>query len=147
MARQVSPEDRERARLGGIWLRETRQRHGYATGIEFAEALGIRQVRLSSYENGNYQVEVRVARRIAEVLGLSEWEVWRGLRLPLPRELDDDEAIAKAEELLPEVMRKFSGGKTRKATPLPPGSVSRRTRDTRRGEKRRDVDPGRESAV
>lgn len=133
--------------LGGRWLREERQRHGFEHGTEFAEALGLKQVRLSAYERGLYPVPEAVARDIARVLGMTEWHVWRGLRLPLPRELDDDEAIAKAEELLPEVMRKFSGGKTRKATPLPPGSVSRRTRDTRRGEKRRDADPGRESAV
>jgi transcriptional regulator with XRE-family HTH domain len=147
MARQVTPEERERARLGGIWLRETREAHGYPTGTEFADALGIKQGRLSSYENGLYQVEVGVVRRIADLLGMSEYAVWRGLRLPLPRELEDDEAIARAWELAPEVMEQVTGLKRPPTSGLRRRSADRRPRVTRPGGKRSDASRGEESAV
>ena len=147
MARQVSPEERERARLGGIWLRETREAHGYPTGTEFAAALGIKQGRLSSYENGLYRVEESVADRIAAVLGLSQYEVWRGLRLRMPDSLEDDEAIAQAWDVAPEVMEKVLGLKRPPRPPAPKGTRNRRPNVTRPGETSRRPSHGEEPAV
>lgn len=106
MAKTVTPEMRGRMERGGKWLRRQRERAGYGTGTAFAQALGIRQVRLNSYERGMYQVEPEVAREIARALGLSELDTWRGLELPLPRELDpaamtDEEVVALVERIAP----------------------------------------------
>lgn len=139
-------ERKDRLEQGGEWLRAQRQARDW-TQTELAAHLGIDQTKVSAYENGRYEMSVDLARDIARVFEVTEWQVWRGLRLPLPRELDDDEAIARAEELLPEVMQKVPGRKPRKATPLTRGSVSRHTNDTRKSEKRQKADPGRESAV
>ena len=89
MARHVTDEERERARKGGEWLAEQRVLHGFKTGTSFAEALGIRQARLSTYENGLHIVETGVARRVAEVFGMPETEVWRHLGLPLPQDYEE----------------------------------------------------------
>jgi transcriptional regulator with XRE-family HTH domain len=154
VARHVTDEERERARKGGEWLRQERQRRGYETGVEFAAELGIKQARLSTYENGLHIVEVSVARRIAEVFGVTEWEVWRGLQLPLPREVADEEAIARAFEVAPEVMEmvpeiveRITGVRPTEATPRPKPSPNRRPGRTQPGERRHRRDRGEESAV
>lgn len=98
---------------------------------------------------------------LAELFELDEAVVWRGLELRLPaefqtdgsaaawalRQLPDEEAIALAEELFPEVMRRFSGGKPPDAPPFRPGSGDSPTGDTRSGETGCDTDHGEESAV
>ena len=154
MARKVTPEERERARLGGEWLREERRRRGYDTGTEFAAALGLRQGMISVYENGQKLVDRDHAALIAALFGMSEWEVWLRLRIPLPAELDDDEAIRRAFQLrpdvmgqVPEIVERVTGEKPLEPPPFPSGSPSRRTDDTRKGERRQNSDPGRESAV
>jgi transcriptional regulator with XRE-family HTH domain len=153
MARQFTDEERERMTRGGRWLRQQRKEAGFEHGTEFADVLGIKQVRLSAYERGLYPVPEAVARDIARALRLTEWEVWRGLQLPLPRELDDDEAIRRALKLRPEIMEnvpeiveKATGRKLDEKPPFNPGSSSSRPTDTRTGEKRRKSDPGKESA-
>ena len=147
MTRKPTFEER-RARLdrAGSWLRSERERRGW-TGAEFARRLDVQQVRVSAYERGQYEVPVETARKIAKVFEVTEWEVWRGLQLPLPRELDDEEAIARALELAPEVMEKVTGLKPQKPARLPQGSVTRRSGRARPGEKRRNPDRDEESAV
>ncbi len=154
MARKVTPEERERARLGGEWLREERKRRGYDTGTEFAAALGLRQGMISVYENGQKLVDRDHAALIAALFGMTEWEVWLRLRIPLPAELDDDEAIRRAFQLRPDVMRqvpeiteRVTGEKVSDPPPVTGESVDRPPRDTRLGDRRRNPDPGRESAV
>src|SRR5690242_16135204 len=93
MARQFTDEERERMARGGEWLRRERKRRGFEHGTDFAEALGLRQVRVSAYERGLYPVPDTVARTIARVLDLSELETWKGLELPLPSEVASDEAL------------------------------------------------------
>ena len=81
---------------GGAWLREERKRRGFDHGTEFADALGIKQVRLSAYERGLYPVPKDVAKRIAKVFGMRELDVWRDLRLDLPADAFNIEAGFKA---------------------------------------------------
>jgi transcriptional regulator with XRE-family HTH domain len=137
----------------GSWLRSERERRGW-TGAEFARRLDIQQVRISAYERGQYEVPVETARKIAEVFEVTEWEVWRGLQLPLPRELDDDEAIQRALALrpdvmaqVPEIVEKVTGEKPKGAPPVPRDAPKRRPGDTRSGDRRRNPDMGAESAV
>ena len=144
MARHVTDEERERARKGGEWLRAERKRRGYETVAELADALGIKQGRLSTYENGQFLVDRAVAKRIAEVFGITEWEAWVGLRIPQPAP-PDAEAIARAWELLPEVMERVTGGKRPNPPPVPKDTPSRRRGGTRPGDKRRNADQGEES--
>ena len=147
MTRKPTFEER-RARLdrAGSWLRSERERRGW-TGAEFARRLDVQQVRVSAYERGQYEVPVETARKIAKVFEVTEWEVWRGLQLPLPRELDDEEAIARALELAPEVIEKVTGLKSTNASRVSRRSASRQPRDVRPGEKRRNTDHDEESAV
>lgn len=158
--REVTDEEADRRRRAGRWLRRERDDRRLDQAA-VAQHVGVGQQTYSKWELGQAPISSDYVEPIAELFEMDEPIVWRGLELRLPaqfrddrttaawslRQLTDEEAIARAEERLPEVMEKFSGGKTRKATPLPPGPVRRRTRDTRRGEKRRDADPGRESAV
>jgi len=146
MGRESVRERKDRLERGGEWLRAQRQARDW-TQAEFASRLQLAQSKVSAYEGGRYEVDVSIARDIARVLGVTEWEVWRGLQLPLPRELDDEEAIARALELAPEVMEKVTGLKPQKPARLPQGSVTRRSGRARPGEKRRNPDRDEESAV
>jgi len=146
MGRESVRERKDRLERGGEWLRAQRQARDW-TQAEFASRLQLAQSKVSAYESGRYEVDVSIARDIARVLGVTEWEVWRGLQLPLPRELDDEEAIARALDLLPEVMEKVTGLKPSNRSRGSRRSVDRQRRDVRPGEKRRNPDRGEESAV
>jgi len=146
MGRESVRERKDRLERGGEWLRAQRQARDW-TQAEFASRLQLAQSKVSAYESGRYEVDVSIARDIARVLGVTEWEVWRGLQLPLPRELDDEEAIARALELAPEVIEKVTGLKSTNASRVSRRSASRQPRDVRPGEKRRNTDHGEESAV
>lgn len=117
VAKTVTPEMRAAMERGGEWLRRTRISAGFPTVTAFAAALGIKQVRLSTYERGMYQVEPDIARRIARTLDLSELEVWRGLELPLPAALSGSasDRIRKVEELWPGLIDALVNNE-----PLPP---------------------------
>src|SRR5690348_15515235 len=134
MGRESVRERKDRLERGGEWLRAQRQARDW-TQAEFASRLQLAQSKVSAYESGRYEVDVSIARDIARVLGVTEWEVWRGLQLPLPRELDDEEAIARALELAPEVIEKVTGLKSTNASRVSRRSASRQPRDVRPGEK------------
>jgi len=68
----------------GAWLREQRERRGYATAAAFASALGIDKSLVSNYETGRTAVPDDRAERIAEVLGMDIIEVRRRLGLWVP---------------------------------------------------------------
>ena len=114
MGRETVRERKERLERGGAWLRQRRLDREW-TGVELARRLGLPQAKLSAYENGRYEVDVSVARTIATVLGLTELQVWRGLELPLPRELDpkqmsDAEVVAYVESRWPGRIAEILGG-------------------------------------
>lgn len=80
-------ERRERLAEAGAWLREQRIRRGFDKAADFARKLGIERYTLSTYETGRSAVPDDRATQIAEVLGMDEIEVRRGLGLWVP----DDE--------------------------------------------------------
>jgi len=84
-AHDMTRDDR-RARLGqaGRWLREQRERHGFTRAVDFARALGVDASLVSNYERGVNAVDDERARKIADVLGLDEVAVRRGLNLWTP---------------------------------------------------------------
>jgi transcriptional regulator with XRE-family HTH domain len=74
-ARRPSPDER------GAWLREARQRAGYARQADFARAIGVDKSLLSNYETGKTRPSDDSADRIARALKRDIFEVRRGLGL------------------------------------------------------------------
>lgn len=72
------------------WLRETRERHGFNTAAQFAEAIGAKPYQLSNWETGRSTVDDKTAKRIAAALDMSVIEVRRNLGLWVP---DEDEPL------------------------------------------------------
>lgn len=150
MARETVRERKARLERGGDWLRGQRVQRSW-TGVEFARRLGVDQAKLSAYENGRYEVDVSVARDIARVLEVPELEVWRGLQLPLPRELTVDGM--SADEVISYVRRTFPGELERltgETGASPEGAGQQARKPTRRGGRAKEItrpdEPGRSAS-
>jgi DNA-binding XRE family transcriptional regulator len=125
MGRETLDERHDRIRRAGRWLRQERDGRGW-TQADLAERLaGVSQHAVSAFERGAYEVEAGIARDIAKVFGLSEYEVWRGLEIPLPAEVASRRRLISyafslmnnkdAEDLFdlvgPQIRAKLRGGK------------------------------------
>lgn len=66
------------------WLKSARERGGYRTAREFADALGVERYQLSNWETGRSTVPDDEAELIANTLGLDLIEVRRNLGLWVP---------------------------------------------------------------
>lgn len=117
MPRETIEERRARLTPGARWIQAQRDERGWS-GRELARRLGISQDRISAYERAQDEPPADFARALAELFGLSEIEVWRGLGKPLPREATsdeemvayatrDEENIAKAWRLRPDTFEKM----------------------------------------
>jgi len=146
MGRETDDEREARRKKAGAWLDAEMKRRDWSQRY-LAEQLGVTQQQVSLYVRGRFEMDPELARELARLFELTEYEVWKGMRIPLPRELDDEEAIARALELAPEVMEKVTGLKPSKTSRVSRRSVDRQRRDVRPGEKRRNPDRGEESAV
>jgi transcriptional regulator with XRE-family HTH domain len=103
MAKESIEERMARLAPGARWLCAQRERRGWS-GRELARRAGVGQDRISAYENAQDRPSEAFARKLAEVLGLPETEVWRGLQLPLPADYPTPQRTN--EELLAEVLRR-----------------------------------------
>lgn len=92
MARESVAERQARLLPGAVWLAEQRKGRGWS-GQQLGELLGVRQERISAYERAQDQLPLALVPRLAAVLELPEVEVWKGLNLPLPAELQTHEAV------------------------------------------------------
>jgi transcriptional regulator with XRE-family HTH domain len=122
-------EKKARLKRGGAWLRAQRQNLGL-TQIELAARIGIEQTKLSHYENGRYAIDAGMAARIAAALGASELTTWRGLEMPLPRDVGEEwtdpaaaeRKIAAFEEAHPgtldRIMARFEEYRSGKHAPM-----------------------------
>lgn len=107
MPRETIEERRARLAPGARWIQAQRDERGWS-GRELARRLGISQDRISAYERAQDEPPADFARALAELFGLSEIEVWRGLGKALPREVQTDEAvIARAWQQSRDVMEKM----------------------------------------
>jgi len=124
MGRETNAAREERLKRGGAWLRAQRTAKGW-TQAELARSLDVNQVQVSTYERGAYEVDGELARDIARVFGISQYEAWRGLQLPLPAELStrrravawalevmtDKQAEDLLDRMLPQLRAKLRGAK------------------------------------
>jgi len=125
MGRETLDERHDRIRRAGRWLRQERDSRGW-TQADLAERLpGVSQHAVSAFERGAYEVEAGVARDIARVFALPEYDVWRGLEIPLPAELatrrkaiawalevmTDKQAEDLLDRMLPQLRAKLRGAK------------------------------------
>jgi transcriptional regulator with XRE-family HTH domain len=125
MPKETDEDRRARKVRAGAWLEAERSKRGL-TQVALAKDLGLpSQNRISNYENGVYEIEAGIARDIARVFGLSEYEVWRGLEIPLPAELatrrravawalevmTDKQAEDLLDRMLPQLRAKLRGAK------------------------------------
>jgi transcriptional regulator with XRE-family HTH domain len=114
MASDEEPHERQqRLRSAGAWLRSQREARGW-TGTDLAKKLGVNQVRVSSYERGQYEVPDAVAEALAEVLDLPLLDVRHNLGLWIPSESDLEELRQRADpttlpddRLVGELIRRF----------------------------------------
>jgi transcriptional regulator with XRE-family HTH domain len=77
---------RDRLEAAGRWLRDARERRGYATAADFARALRVDQSLVSRYERGLSAVGDERAEQIAQVLRMDIVDVRGGLGLWVPRD-------------------------------------------------------------
>ncbi len=150
MPKETDDARRSRKVRAGAWLAAERTRRGL-TQVALAQALGLpSQNRISNYENGVYEIEAGIARDIARVFGLAEYDVWRGLEIPLPVEVEDpDKAVdwmatklsgrqmvALAQKAAPELMAKSPRSKSKDPGNRPQDvtRTSERSRRERQGE-------------
>lgn len=87
----------DRLEAAGRWLRDARERRGYATAADFARALQVDQSLVSRYERGLSAVGDERAEQIAQVLSMDIVDVRSGLGLWVPRESAARPAAADAE--------------------------------------------------
>ncbi|MEO5874903.1 MAG: helix-turn-helix transcriptional regulator [Streptosporangiaceae bacterium] len=76
----------ERQAAAGRWLREARERHGFATAAALATRLGVSTSLVSRLETGDSAATDERAEQIADALDLDLVEVRRGLGLWAPEE-------------------------------------------------------------
>ncbi|HEU5129299.1 MAG TPA: helix-turn-helix domain-containing protein [Glycomyces sp.] len=81
---------KERLVSAGDWLKTEREARGWS-GTAFAQLLGIGQVRVSSYERGQYEVPEELTKKIAEVLDVPLLEVRQRLGFWVPGDADLEE--------------------------------------------------------
>lgn len=127
MGRETSDERHDRLRRAGRWLKERREVAGW-TQKDLADRLpGVSQHAVSAFERGAYEIEAGIARDIARVFDLSEYDTWRGLEIPLPAELATrrrairwaldlmtaEQAADLAEQWLPEIRARIRAAKRR----------------------------------
>lgn len=86
----MADDRRERQEAAGRWLKEARFARGYHTAGALARALDVDPSRISQYERGMSAVPDERAAQIAELFGLPEIQVRRGLGLWVPREPDTE---------------------------------------------------------
>ncbi|SDL04576.1 Helix-turn-helix [Glycomyces sambucus] len=110
---------KEKLKTAGNWLRRERENRGLS-GTAFAERLGIGQVRVSSYERGQYEIPEELSPKIAEVLDLPLLEVREGLGfwVPSDAELEElryhtDPTQLSDEVLITELMQRVRRKSTR----------------------------------
>lgn len=77
-------ERRRNLEEAGRWLRTQRTKRGYDTAGKLARALGVDPSRISNYERGMSAVPDERAAQIADLFGMDEIEVRRGLGLWVP---------------------------------------------------------------
>lgn len=86
MGRESDADREARLARAGEWLkRERKARHLSQDAL--GRMLGVHQTQISMYEKGRHEIDGELARDLARGFGLSELEVWRGLEMPLPREV------------------------------------------------------------
>lgn len=84
MLTAMEPLDRRvRLETAGRWLRE-RRRQKYPVAAAFARAIGVDGSQVSNYERGVHEVPAERVPVIAQVLGMDELDVWRGLQRQMP---------------------------------------------------------------
>lgn len=107
---------REQQEVAGRWLRQARERRGFATVGALARRLGVSESLVSRYETGLSSISDERAEQIADALGMGIMEVRRGLGLWVPdgpvegRDLESmnlDELVAMAEGLLDQIEAKL----------------------------------------
>ena len=81
---------KDRLTAAGDWLRAQREEKGWS-GTAFAQRLGIGQVRVSSYERGQYEVPEELTKKIAEVFEMPMVDVRRELGFWVPADADLEE--------------------------------------------------------
>lgn len=89
----------ERLRAAGTWLRTQRELRGWS-GTDLAKRLGVNQVRVSSYERGQYEVPSEIAEGIAGEMDLPLIDVRRQLGLWVPADEDLTELRGRADPAL-----------------------------------------------
>ena len=75
---------REQLEAAGRWLRQERERRGFATVKAFAERLGVDPSMASNYERGIHAVTDERAEQIAGLFDMPVVDVRRGLGLWVP---------------------------------------------------------------
>jgi len=75
---------REQQEAAGRWLRQARERKGFATAAALAQRMGVSVSLVSRYETGLSAISDERAQQIAEALGMDLFEVRRGLGLWVP---------------------------------------------------------------
>lgn len=88
---------RDRLEAAGRWLRDARERRGYATAADFARALRVDQSLVSRYERGLSAVGDERAEQIARLLRMDIVDVRGGLGLWVPPEPTARPAAGDAE--------------------------------------------------
>lgn len=98
MGRETDDEREARLKEGGAWLdaeleKRRQQEPGKWSQRYLAEQLGVAAQQVSAYVRGRYEIDGKLARDLARVLGVPQREVFRGMRLWLPEEFETDEAL------------------------------------------------------
>jgi transcriptional regulator with XRE-family HTH domain len=148
MGRETEDERADRLRRAGRWLRKERDSRRIRARDVY-ERLGVAQQTYSQYERGHLQIPYEFTEPIAEVLGMDEPAVWRGLEMPLPPEFRTDESLrdyvqrtqpARFDVAYRAAMAVANGAKS----DAPPVSPKRRTR---KSERQADTPENAENAV
>lgn len=156
MGRETDDEREARLKEGGAWLAaelETRRKRepGKWSQRYLADQLGVSQQQVSLYVRGRFEIDGKLARDLARVLGVPQRTVWRGMRLWQPEEFETDEALdALYEEKYPDVfagVEKRTGIKVTGTGDKDRPSRVRRNRGTRKGESRGRPDQERASGA
>lgn len=113
MAKDEDTTRQERLREAGAWLRNQRELRGWS-GTDLARKLDVNQVRISSYERGQYEVPSDLAEAVAEAYDLPVIAVRRNLGLWTPSDTDLHELQAHADpsrltddSLISELIRRY----------------------------------------
>jgi transcriptional regulator with XRE-family HTH domain len=86
MARETDEQREKRLKQGGAWLLAELQKRDWSQRY-LADELGVAQQQVSAYVNGRYEIDGELARDVARLFNMSEYDTWRGLRRQLPAEV------------------------------------------------------------